>query len=80
MTVDLSHLTYNDTITYTCGFTTQSGIEDQDAEKGPYTSLVVDIGEKFVEVRADGMHGWQPLYIVFKSDILGVEPKQDDRK
>jgi len=76
MTVDLSHLTYNDTITYTAGYTTQSGIEDQDASKGPYTSQVVDIGEKLIEVRADGMHGWQPLYIVFKSDILSVESTQ----
>jgi len=74
--VDTSRLTYNDTITYTCGYTTQPGIADQDASKGPYTSLVVDIGEKQVEVRADGMHGCQPLYIVFKSDILSVEPKQ----
>jgi hypothetical protein len=78
-TVDLSQLTYNDTITYTCGYTTQSGIEDQDASKGSYTSQVVDIGEKLVEVRADGMHGCAPLYIVFKSDVLRIEGGQNER-
>jgi hypothetical protein len=72
MPPDLSQLTYNDKITYVAGYTMQSGIEDQDASKGPYSSLVVDIGEKLVEVRADGMHGCHPLYIVFKSDILSV--------
>ena len=77
--VDLAHLTYNDTITYRCGYAIQPGIEDQDASKGPYTALVVDIGERLIEVRADGMHGSQPLYIVFTADILSVERKQDDR-
>jgi len=73
MTVDLAHLTYNDTITYTRGYAIEGGIEDQDALKGPYTALVVDIGERLIEVRADGMHGCQPLYIVFTSDILSVD-------
>ena len=54
--IDTSKLTYNDTITYTCAFSTEHGREDQDPEHGPYSSLVVDIGEKLVEVRADGMH------------------------
>ncbi len=79
MPVDLSRLTYNDTITYRCGYAIEGGIEDQDAEQGPYKALVVDIGERLIEVRADGMHGCHPLYIVFTSDILSVEPKQNDR-
>jgi len=74
MTVDLSHLTYNDTITYRYGYAIQPGIEDQDAAAGPYKALVVDIGERLIEVRADGMHGSQSLYMVFTSDILSVEP------
>jgi hypothetical protein len=73
MPPDLSHLTYNDTITYVCGFAIEGGIEDQDASHGPYKALVVDIGERLIEVRADGMHGSQSLYIVFTSDILSVE-------
>jgi len=76
MPVDLSRLTYNDTITYRRGFAIQPGIEDQDASNGPYKALVVDIGERLIEVRADGMHGGAPLYIVFTSDILGVERRQ----
>jgi len=80
MPVDLAHLTYNDRITYSTGYAIQPGGDDQDASQGPYTALVVDIGERLIEVRADGMHGCQPLYIVFTSDILGVELKQDDRK
>jgi hypothetical protein len=76
MPVDLSHLTYNDKITYSTGYAIQPGTDDQDASHGPYSGLVVDIGERLIEVRADGMHGCQPLYIVFTSDILSVERRQ----
>ncbi len=77
MPVDLSRLTYNDTVTYSTGYAIEGGIEDQDAGRGPYKALVVDIGERLIEVRADGMHGSQPLYIVFTSDILSIEPKEE---
>ncbi len=76
MPVDLAHLTYNDTVTYSTGYAIEGGIEDQDAIRGPYTALVVDIGERLIEVRADGMHGAAPLYIVFTADILSVERRQ----
>jgi hypothetical protein len=64
MPVDLSRLTYNDTITYRRGFAIQPGIEDQDASNGPYKALVVDIGER---LRGEGR--WHarrsaPLYRV----------------
>jgi len=75
MPVDLARLTYNDRIIYRRGFTLQGGGEDQDEEHGPYSSLVVDIGQWTLAVRADGMHGSQPLYIVFTSDILSVESR-----
>ena len=74
MPVDLSRLTYNDTVTYSTGYAIEGGIEDQDAAQGPYKGLVVDIGERAIEVRKDGMHGSQPLYLVFTSDILSVLP------
>jgi len=71
---DLARLTYNDTITYRCGFTTQYDVPDQEElEHGPYQGKVVDLGELVVGVRADGMDGQAPLYFVFRVDIVSVE-------
>jgi hypothetical protein len=73
LAVDTSLLTYNDTITYRSGFTAQPGIADQDVAQGPYTGKIVDLGRLMVGVRADGMDGQEPLYYVFRVDILSVE-------
>ena len=72
LAVDTSLLTYGDTVTYRSGFTTQSGVEDQDVAQGPYTGKIVDLGLFLVGVRADGFDGQAPLFYVFRADILSV--------
>ena len=71
-------LRYNQVITYRCSFAIDHTSADQEAEQGPYTSKVIDIGETAVQVRKDGMHGKEPRFLVFISDILSVQPKPDD--
>jgi len=78
MLMKLEPLRYNQVITYRCAFSIGRDVPDQDPEQGPYTSKIIDIGETAVQVRKDGMHGREPRFLVFKSDIIAVQPKQDD--
>jgi len=70
---DLTRLTYDDTITYRSGFTIAHDVANQDPEQGPYTGKIVDLGMLLVGVRKDGFNGKEPLFYVFRVDIVSVE-------
>ena len=69
-------LNFNDTITYITG--TLAAVNPdapaQPAGQGPYTGRIVDFVNNTVGVRANGFVGNAPLYYVWPSDILFVEP------
>jgi hypothetical protein len=67
-------LRYNQTIVYRCAFSIGRAVPDQEREQGPYWSKVIDIGNTAVQVRKDGMHGREPRFLVFLSDIVEVLP------
>ena len=66
----------NDVVIYRCSVPAQVNADAprQHKENGPYIGRIVDFTNMSICVRADGVNGKEPLYHVFISDIIRVEP------
>jgi hypothetical protein len=72
-------LDYNDTITYRkgeAGAQNPTAPEQPEGER-PYTGMIADFTDSRIGVRADGLHGKEPLYYVWPEDVIAVRKRHE---